>query len=62
MSEPRRLTFLWASTACYRESFIFYPHILLTEVNVKQKYLFIYSLFEDYIIKSKNIASYFEWY
>jgi hypothetical protein len=24
MSEPRRLTTLWASTACYRDSFTFY--------------------------------------
>jgi hypothetical protein len=27
MWEPRRLTTLWASTACYRDSFTFYLHI-----------------------------------
>jgi hypothetical protein len=28
MWEPRYLTTLWASTACYRESFFFYLHAL----------------------------------
>jgi hypothetical protein len=28
MWEPRRLTTLWASTACYRDSFIFYTRIM----------------------------------
>jgi hypothetical protein len=27
--EPRRLTTLWASTACYRDSFTFYVHFLI---------------------------------
>jgi hypothetical protein len=29
MWQPRRLTTLWASTACYRESFTFYGQLYL---------------------------------
>jgi hypothetical protein len=29
MWEPRRLTTLWASTACYKDSFIFLPLVFL---------------------------------
>jgi hypothetical protein len=36
MWEPRRLTTLWASTACYRDSFIFLPFIIII-INVTCK-------------------------
>jgi hypothetical protein len=34
MSEPQRLTTLWAFTACLRDSFTFYIHILSAENQV----------------------------
>jgi hypothetical protein len=33
MWEPRRLTILWASTACYRDSFTFYTAFLCSLFN-----------------------------
>jgi hypothetical protein len=32
MWEPRRLTILWASTACYRDSFIFFIEEVIVSV------------------------------
>jgi hypothetical protein len=39
MWEPRRLTTLWAFTACYRDSFTFYPPIPTTSVTLQRPYI-----------------------
>jgi hypothetical protein len=38
MWEPRRLTSLWASTACYRDNFTFLPMNVEWKVNKKQEF------------------------
>jgi hypothetical protein len=43
MWEPRRLTTLWASTACYRNHFTFSFTVYLKKIKPKPK-----SLFEGY--------------
>jgi hypothetical protein len=34
MWEPRRLTILWASAACYRDSFTFLPYLILNLIDL----------------------------
>jgi hypothetical protein len=57
MWEPRRLTTLWASTACYRDSF--YPHPDATTANDQMMQLFgvASSLLNDAVGSSRYVVS-----
>jgi hypothetical protein len=56
MWEPRRLTALWASTACYRDSFTFLPFGLHTEIVVKSLTKEIFFMSHTYGLDDRGVG------